>query len=662
MKRTIEVLAIATLSVCAISGFSADLSLIQIPTLENDNQNEGRAMTPDGAYVVGPSTGYNWHPTILTETNRSFIYQASSGLSRNVLSSDNAQGIDVGGVAYRTMGGNTEVIVAGMSSGYVTEWMTTDGGATWGVKRRDLTWASNLQPSYNSLGAALGSDIYYIPRWKSGNGQTIFLIQASNTWPATVFTNSAKGITSTDSAQMNATSASGRTVGSRVNNNVRKSYMLTWNNTLTPAPAYLFGLDGTEAGEAYSVSADGNTIFGRSPVSGDTRLHGYKIVNPGVSQTITALPMFGDETGSTTLQTPYGCSADGQYACGMDYRGMEKAALWDTSAADPALWTVTDLTDLARANGLIGEFTGNLRRAFSMGVNGVGDPVVTGRGINAAGEKRAFLITVPKWVAAIGFPRGRAVSFGSDVTFTAITNGMDNLSFQWFKNGVPVTDGSGISGATTRSLSLVNVSCAGGQAGDYNLVVNNLTLSTVVTGSVSRLTVLDPEITLQPVGTTNWAGETVNFSVAATASAEITGYQWRVGGVNLVDGTQPSGAVISGAATPNLTIANVQTNLAGNVTAVVTASCMSTSSVARLVVLPPPSILNVKPTFNGWTVEFTGPQGKTWYLLSSPTLTDPLAAWGVVDGGAAQGTFGTAPVIYTNITSEQRMFYSILAY
>ena len=66
---------------------------------------------------------------------------------------------------------------------------------------------------------------------------------------------------------------------------------------------------------------------------------------------VAQLPNFPDAAGSANLAIPYGCTADGKYAVGMNYRGMEKAVLWDTHDASATNWTVTDLTDLALAGG-----------------------------------------------------------------------------------------------------------------------------------------------------------------------------------------------------------------------------------------------------------------------------------------------------------------------
>lgn len=354
----------AALLAGAVSALSSSLTVI--PTLDGDTSNDARAITPDGRYVVGLSG------------SRGFLYPVGGASAINVISSDNAQATIATGVGYRTSGGATELIIAGLSSGFVTEWMTSDGGASFGPKRRNTAFTSNVMPAANALGATLGLDTYYVTSWINGNGQSVYLGQGSGPWVATV-TYSSKGITSTDSSRMNSVSASGRAVGWRVNSGIRKNYMLTWSGPGTPAAAYFDGLDGTQAGQAFAVSADGNTVFGQSPIVGDANNFGYKIVNPGASQIINPLPLFGDETGSASLQMPYGCTADGRFAVGMDYRGTERAVLWDTSNTDPNLWTITDLTDLASAEGILGGFS-RLSRAYSVGQEADGDLVIAGVG------------------------------------------------------------------------------------------------------------------------------------------------------------------------------------------------------------------------------------------------------------------------------------------
>ncbi len=68
-------------------------------------------------------------------------------------------------------------------------------------------------------------------------------------------------------------------------------------------------------------------------------------------------------------------------------------------------------------------------------------------------------------------PVASAVYDGRTVTFSAAATGSPPLSYQWQKNGSPLADGSGISGATTDSLTITGATAA--NAGDYTLVATN---------------------------------------------------------------------------------------------------------------------------------------------------------------------------------------------
>jgi hypothetical protein len=349
------------------------LALIPLPSWLTATVNEGRCITPDGRYVGGLAG---------TVGNAGYLYDVINNTVIQPNSQNPAGAVPtiVTGIGYRTdpISGEKQLVLDGMSSGYQCNWMTADGGTTWGARRRNSSFTqATVLPAANSLGSAAGQDAFYQTIRNTANNQ-LYVNMGSGSWSASTaptFTLSVKGLT--DTGNMNGVSATGRAVGQRGGNN----YMLTWNGTGTPAQANFAGLAGNNVGEAFSVSADGNTIFGRSPITvGGTALYGYKVVNPGAGQTITPLPLFGDETGSTSLQVPYGCTADGNFAVGMDYRGMEKAVLWSTKSD----WSFAiDLTDYATANGLLDGFS-RLNRAYSIGesLDGSGNlsAVITGTG------------------------------------------------------------------------------------------------------------------------------------------------------------------------------------------------------------------------------------------------------------------------------------------
>jgi len=112
-------LPIATIGIICgtTNAFATWLELV--PTLPGETANTPGAISPDGKFVVGNS-GAN-----------GFLYQVGSGAANAtlVLSSDNAVASMANGVGYRTEGGQSQLIISGMSSGYVTEWMAPV--ATW---------------------------------------------------------------------------------------------------------------------------------------------------------------------------------------------------------------------------------------------------------------------------------------------------------------------------------------------------------------------------------------------------------------------------------------------------------------------------------------------------------------------------------------------------
>jgi len=378
-KLLLPVAAVA-ITAGATSALGSTLNVIPIPSwLPGTNDNEGRAISPDGKYVVGVSGTHAWSGFLYDVANDTVIEPNASGAVPSIAT----------GIAYRTdpVSSQQQLIIDGMSSGYQANWMTTDGGATWGAKRRDTSYTPDVLPVANSLSAVAGSDKFY-QIIRNSNKKNLWTNQGSNTWDsvtAPTFINTInKGLGGDDTGTMNGVAATGRAVGHRVfttEGSWRQNYVLDYP-PMSGLDWRFNGLAGTTEGEAFSISTDGNTIFGRSPVLDRVGYWGYKaIVTSDLNslQRIDELPSFPDTAGSVNLAAPYGCSADGRYAVGMSYRGAERAVLWDTGDPDTNNWTVVDLTDMATSEGILGGFT-SLYRAYSVGINTTGNPVITGVG------------------------------------------------------------------------------------------------------------------------------------------------------------------------------------------------------------------------------------------------------------------------------------------
>jgi hypothetical protein len=359
---------------------------------------------------------------------RGFLSDLSGTNLYNVIAGG-AQASCLSGVGYRFENGQKEVILSGLSSGWNTDYMTTNGTA-FGGKRRDTNIGrAPTAVQANGL-AGTTSEVFY-STWFDADGSSnrLYIGRFSGAWAASpVWDKTAPGTTL---AQTHGISATGRAVGF-LNAN-KSNYVLDWTGTGVPQTWSFNGLNGTSLGEAWAISADGTVIFGQSPVSdGRPGNWAYKAVvtsdSPGTLQSIHELPNFPETVGTAgNAALPYGCTADGNYAVGMSYRSAERAVLWDTHDPNAANWTMVDLTDLAQANGALGLFS-RLTRAYSIGTNNPGELVIAGAGLDHStpANTRAFVITVdspngltvPRPVVAISTPYPAEFQF----TFPTVAN------------------------------------------------------------------------------------------------------------------------------------------------------------------------------------------------------------------------------------------------
>ena len=179
-------------------------------------------------------------------------------------------------------------------------------------------------------------------------------------------------------------------------------------------------------------------------------------------------------------------------------------------------------------------------------------------------------ITVNQLPAISNQPVSISVCPNETATFNVGATGT-GISYQWFQGATALTNGGNISGATSSTLVITNVTVA--NAGNYSVVITGVctppaTSNTVVLGVGSS-----PVITSQPQNQIVCAGNTATFSVT-TNSQNVT-YQWYKNGVALV-----SGGNIIGATSPILTILNVSAADAGTYTVVITNTCAAPTTSA----------------------------------------------------------------------------------
>ena len=165
-------------------------------------------------------------------------------------------------------------------------------------------------------------------------------------------------------------------------------------------------------------------------------------------------------------------------------------------------------------------------------------------------------------------------------TFSVETASNALLSYQWqFDSGsglTNLTDGGGISGSATSSLTISNVSP--GDVGAYSVIVSNA--AGPVTSSNASLTIITGHAPVILSGPSNQAllpGATATFTVSAVGDEPLS-YFWQMNGTNLTDAGN-----ISGSATSTLTIQNATVANSGSYSVLITNSFGSvTSTVAAL--------------------------------------------------------------------------------
>ncbi|WP_221032059.1 immunoglobulin domain-containing protein [Actomonas aquatica] len=210
---------------------------------------------------------------------------------------------------------------------------------------------------------------------------------------------------------------------------------------------------------------------------------------------------------------------------------------------------------------------------------------------------------------------------GSQAEFTAEASGFPAPTYQWRKDGAP------ISGATSSTLTIPSVIPS--DAGSYTVVATNSQGS--VTSSGATLTInAAPSISTQPQGGSVNEGAGYTLSVVATGATPLT-YQWR-----------KDGADIAGATNASLEFTGITPSDAGTYTVVVTNSVSSvTSADAVITVVEAPDI-----TSNPGSLTVTAGETAEATFTVTYTGTDPVEFRWMKDGVDIPGGIAT-DVSYT---------------
>jgi hypothetical protein len=189
-------------------------------------------------------------------------------------------------------------------------------------------------------------------------------------------------------------------------------------------------------------------------------------------------------------------------------------------------------------------------------------------------------------------PQNTAALVGKSASFTVVATAPGNLTYHWQFNGQSVF------GSTNATDSISKV--AKGNFGNYDVVVSS-TLNGVTTSLTSNIATLAlgvaPKITTSPASRTIDAGQSANFTVAATGTLAPV-FQWQYStnaGKAWTNLAANATFVLSGPANANLTVNNVDSALAGDQFRAVARNSIgtATSKTAILTVIFPPSLTSL---------------------------------------------------------------------
>ncbi len=188
---------------------------------------------------------------------------------------------------------------------------------------------------------------------------------------------------------------------------------------------------------------------------------------------------------------------------------------------------------------------------------------------------------------------------GATVNLTVTATSGQPLGYQWYytNSSKKLADGSSgyggtISGSTNATLTLTSVATA--QTGGYQVVITNANGS--ITSRVAQVTIVTAPVpptidaNIAPIGSTNFVGDAVSFSVTAHGIPAVA-FQWKM----IPDTNNLVTNIISGATGATLPLANLNTNQSGKyfVTITNSTSYLTTNSAMAVLKVNPTPVLTI---------------------------------------------------------------------
>lgn len=218
-----------------------------------------------------------------------------------------------------------------------------------------------------------------------------------------------------------------------------------------------------------------------------------------------------------------------------------KVILTNGTQAKNVFWSINGALNINSYADLIGTMICN-----NGAINMASGATLNGRALTTNGSMStaAIILTVTPDCPSLTAPNinlqpiNQTVCNGGSATYSVSATG-SGLTYQWRKGTVNLINGGNISGTTTSSLTINPVTMAD-QSTNYNVIISGSIGPAETSNMVSLVINVSPSITTQPFDQTSCESSPVNFSTSAVGTS-LT-YVWRKGSVNLVNGSNISGA------------------------------------------------------------------------------------------------------------------------
>jgi uncharacterized repeat protein (TIGR03803 family) len=426
--------------------------------------------------------------------------------------------------------------------------------------------------------------------WTQGMG-TIFQVTTNGTLTLLVSFNVTNGaipeaaLTLGNDGNFYGTTASGGNTNAGSRNGLGTVFKVTTNGTLTTLLSFNL-TNGATPKAALTLGNDGN--FYGTTIGGLNNNWGtvFQVTTNG---TLTTLASFNFTDGANPNGLTLG--NDGNFYGTTQNGGIKNSTYTDGMGTVFQVTTNGTLTTLASFNTTNGEEPNGLALGNDGNFYGTTQQGGTNN-VGNGGEGTAFrLLLVP--VISVQ-PQNQTANAGATATFLCGTV-LQQVGFQWQKDGTNVNNGGNILGATNNILTITGVSDT--DAASYSVVVSNAKGS--VSSSSATLTIIDPpNITAQPTNQLVLFGSNAMFALSINSLVPLR-YQWLFNSTNLPNATNA-----------NYILPSAGTNNAGNYSVVVSnqAGSVTSSNAALTVVLSPTSRTNYASSAATFTVTAISPE------------------------------------------------------